>query len=151
LIESRPLHGTTRKNRGAGSHSWNTRLSSRKKMKMKSIPIKIARVTGMCALAFGLSIPMTNAQENRKSDGRKVAERKDVRQLPTPLKERLVEIAERPHTYLPITAFSEAADPSQLFQYYLLDTTGFQPNVFTSVIPGINDTAIATAANAANG
>ena len=28
---------------------------------------------------------------------------------------------------------------SQLFQYYLLDTTGFQPSVFTTIIPGVND------------
>ena len=38
-----------------------------------------------------------------------------------------------------------------MFQYYLLDTQNFQPNVFTSVIPGINDGVIRTAANAANG
>jgi len=74
-----------------------------------------------------------------------------IRRLPPLLKARLIELAARPHTFEPITAFSEAAEPSQLFQYYLLDTNKFQPNVFTSVIPGINDTAIPTAANAANG
>ncbi|MDQ3253139.1 MAG: hypothetical protein M3R15_04415, partial [Acidobacteriota bacterium] len=37
------------------------------------------------------------------------------------------------------------------FQFYLLDTLNFQPNVFTATIPGINDGAIPTAANAANG
>jgi hypothetical protein len=52
---------------------------------------------------------------------------------------------------LPITAFSEADDSSQLIQYYLLDATTFQPNVFTSVVPGINDGAIPTGANFANG
>ena len=35
--------------------------------------------------------------------------------------------------------------------YYLLDTNNFQPNVFTAKIPGINDAAIQTGANAANG
>jgi hypothetical protein len=50
-----------------------------------------------------------------------------------------------------MTAFAEADDPSQLFQYYLLDTTEFQPNVFTAAIPGINDDAIPTGANFANG
>src|SRR6059036_1227147 len=119
-------------------------------MKMKNSLTKFAFVAGVSALVLGLSIPTTKAQQNRKSDAQQVAERRDVRQLPTPVKSRLVEIAERPHTYLPITAFSEAASPSQLFQYYLLDTTGFQPNVFTSVIPGVNDTAIPTAANAAD-
>jgi hypothetical protein len=77
--------------------------------------------------------------------------RGDIKPLPRPLKNRLTRIAKRPHTHLPMTLFSEAAQPSLLFQYYLLDTTGFQPNVFTSVVPGINDTAIATGANAANG
>jgi hypothetical protein len=48
-------------------------------------------------------------------------------------------------------AFAEADKPSQLFQYYLLDTENFQPNVFTTVISGMNDGAIPTAANAANG
>lgn len=76
--------------------------------------------------------------------------RGDVRKLPAPLKNRLVSMAGRPHSYVPLTVFSEAAVPSQLFQYYLLDTTGFQPNVFTARIPGINDQALQTGANAAN-
>lgn len=92
-----------------------------------------------------------NPGADREPAAESVASRGDVKFLPGPLKARLLEIAARPHSYLPITAFSEAADPSRLFQYYLLDTTGFQPNVFTSVVPGINDTAIPTAANAANG
>src|SRR6267143_2086282 len=44
----------------------------------------------------------------------------------------------------PIQAFAEAASPSQLFQYYLLDSTGFQPSVLTTRIPGVNDTAMLT-------
>jgi hypothetical protein len=48
--------------------------------------------------------------------------------------------------------FGEAAEASRLFGYYLLDTTGFPPNVFTSIVPGINDNgAIPTGANFANG
>ncbi len=90
-----------------------------------------------------------NAQTLRQ-DMRQVARRGDVRRLPAPLRQRLVEMAGRPHSLLPLTVFSEAEQPSQLFQYYLLDTTGFQPNVFTAKIPGINDLAIQTGANAAN-
>ena len=67
------------------------------------------------------------------------ANRGDIRHLPKDLKSRLAELARRPHTFPPITAFSEAEKPSQLFQYYLLDTTGFEPNVFTAIVPGIND------------
>src|SRR6266851_212216 len=43
---------------------------------------------------------------------------------------------------LAVQVFAEA-DPvihkSRLFMYYLLDSTGFQPSVFTTRIPGIND------------
>jgi hypothetical protein len=79
-----------------------------------------------------------------------VLHRGDVVHLPAPLKSVLGQLARRPHTYNPMRIFAEADKPSQLFQYYLLDTKGFQPNVFTAVIPGINDGAIPTAANAAN-
>jgi hypothetical protein len=78
-------------------------------------------------------------------------QRGDVKFLPAPLQNRLIELAERPATFPPMIAFAEADDPSQLFQYYLLDTTEFQPNVFTAAIPGINDDAIPTGANFANG
>jgi len=74
-----------------------------------------------------------------------VTHRGDVIQLPNPLKHRLGEMAERPHTFLPIQAFAEADKPSQLFQYYLLDSKSFQPNVFSAVLPGQNDQAQLTA------
>jgi len=54
-------------------------------------------------------------------------------------------MAERPHTYLPLPVYAEADKPSQLFQYYLLDTKGFEPNPFTARFPGINDQAQLTA------
>jgi hypothetical protein len=74
-------------------------------------------------------------------DIRTVANRDDIQKLPAPLKERLAQLAGRPHSVLPVQAFAEADQPSQLFQYYLLDTTGFEPNVFTTSIPGVNDAA----------
>jgi len=74
-------------------------------------------------------------------DRETVANRDDIRNLPTPLKERIVQLADRPHSVLPLQVFAEADKPSQLFQYYLLDTTGFEPNVFTTLIPGVNDAA----------
>jgi hypothetical protein len=93
---------------------------------------------------------MYNLTQSQK-DKIEVAYRGDVRQLPSPLKSRLVELAGRPHSYLPLTAFSEAPVPSTLFMYYLLDTKSFQPNVFTAKINGVNETAVPTAANFANG
>ena len=74
-----------------------------------------------------------------------VQDRGDIASLPGPLKNRLVRMAGRPHSQLPTQAYAEADQPSQLFQYYLLDTTGFEPNPFTSLIPGVNDTAMLTA------
>src|SRR5262249_3265476 len=59
-----------------------------------------------------------------------------------PLQDRLVTLDCSPHSVTPVQVFAEA-DPitrkSQLFMYYLLDNTGFQPSVFTTRIPGIND------------
>src|SRR5882724_7460895 len=40
-----------------------------------------------------------------------VANRDDVRQLPAPLKQRLVQLAGRPHSVLPVQAFNEADKP----------------------------------------
>jgi len=88
---------------------------------------------------------------NADQDEQTVLNRGDVVNLPGPLKSRLGRMARRPHSYLPLPAFAEADKSSKLFQYYLLDSDGFQPNVFTAIIPGINDHAIPTAANAANG
>ena len=85
------------------------------------------------------------------ADEQRVLKRADVVNLPAPLKNVLGQMARRPHTYSPMRAFAEADKASQLFEYYLLDTRGFQPNIFTAIIPGINDGAIPTAANAANG
>src|SRR5437870_6313563 len=72
-------------------------------------------------------------------DMKTVANRGDIQNLPAALKDRLVQLAGRPHSVLPLQVFNEADQPSQLFQYYLLDTTGFEPNVFTTIIPGVND------------
>src|SRR5262249_54909080 len=78
----------------------------------------------------------------------KIDHRPDVAGLPDALKARLVELNDRPHTYAPLTVFSEAPSPSTLFQYYLLDTTGFQPNVFTTTIVGITAGTAPTATGA---
>ena len=89
--------------------------------------------------------PPCHPNPNAAQDRATVAGRGDVVKLPKPLKDRLVQLADRPHTYLPMQTFAEASKSSQLFQYYLLDTHGFEQNVFTSKIPGVNDTAMLTA------
>lgn len=82
-----------------------------------------------------------------------VLTRGDVKDLPDPLKNQLAILAGRPHSQLPTQAYAEAhtdnkPKPSQLFQYYLLDTKGFEPNPFTSLIKGVNDVAMLTATGA---
>ena len=93
---------------------------------------------------------------NAATDGDTVMNREDIKDLPDPLKDRLVALAKRPHSILPVQAYAEAGqendptipDPSQLFQYYLLDEKGFEPNVFISQIPGVNETAMLTVTGA---
>src|SRR5215467_37945 len=114
---------------------------------------------------FGLSIlapcashaeqppPPCHPNLSANADTAAVKNRGDIVDLPDPLKERLVRLAGRPHSQLPTQAYAEAHSdhppmkpkPSELFQYYLLDTTGFEPNPFTAIFPGINDTAMLTA------
>jgi len=80
-----------------------------------------------------------HANPTADADEAALRARGDIVNLPGPLKDRLAQLANRPHTYVPMQAFAEADGASQLFQYYLLDTTGFEPNVFTAIIPGVND------------
>ena len=68
-----------------------------------------------------------------------ITSRGDIVNLPRPLKNRLLELNARPRSYPPLQVFAEASKPSMLFGYYLLDTNQFEPNVFTTIIPGIND------------
>jgi len=83
--------------------------------------------------------PPCHPNPNATTDEAAVRTRGDIVNLPDPLKERLAQLANRPHTYLPLQVFNEADGNSQLFQYYLLATTGFEPNVFTTIFPGVND------------
>jgi len=113
---------------------------------------KRARLAGLCAVSAvtALAIFAINARAEQPpapchpnptadADETAVRSRGDVVNLPVPLQDRLAQLANRPHTYLPLQVFNEADGASQLFQYYLLDTTGFEPNVFTAIIPGVND------------
>ncbi len=103
------------------------------------------------ALLGGVSAVSATMPSGPPTDPDHIGSRNDIRKLPKPLRDRLVELATaRPHTYAPMRVFAEADKPSQLFEYYLLDSTDVPPNVFTAIIPGVNDHAIPTAANAAN-
>ena len=99
----------------------------------------------VAAAAVGLFMVVSGNASAAPDPGTVIANRGDVKHLPNDLKDRLAQLARRPHTFDPMTVFAEAATPSQLFQYYLLDTKHFQPNVFTTTIPGINDGTAPTA------
>jgi hypothetical protein len=92
--------------------------------------------------------PPCHANPNAPQEMAAVAARGDVASLPAPLQNQIVRIAGRPHSQLPTQAFNEADGASQLFQYYLLDTNGFEPNVFTTIFPGVNDHVQLTATGA---
>jgi hypothetical protein len=110
-----------------------------------ALAVAAAAVSGVdCAKAEQPPSPC-HPNPNAATDRAEVARRGDIVKLPQPLKDRLVKLADRPHTYLPMQAFAEADKPSQLFQYYLLDTTGFEPNVFTTRFKGVNDQVQLTA------
>jgi hypothetical protein len=111
-----------------------------------------ARPVGLCSVlaVSGLTVFVNTARAEQPpapchpnptadADEAAVRSRGDVVNLPGPLQDRLAQLGNRPHTYLPLQAFNEADGADQLFQYYLLDTTGFEPNVFTTLIPGVND------------
>lgn len=85
------------------------------------------------------------AQPEKILEALEFQERPDIEDLPRALRRRLTTLARRPNTYTPMRVFAEAQKPSRLFQYYLLDTRGFQRNVFTTQIVGINDGAVPTA------
>jgi hypothetical protein len=89
--------------------------------------------------------PPCHPNPQAAADRNTVLQRGDIKPLPDILKNRLGNMAERPHTYLPLQTFAEADKPDLFFQYYLLDTNGFEPNPFTARIPGVNDKAMLTA------
>jgi hypothetical protein len=107
-------------------------------------------IAGIGVFAPGLAYaeqppPPCHPNPNAAADRATVHNRGDIKFLPDRLQDRLERMADRPHTYLPLQAFAEADKPSQLFQYYLLSTEGFEPNPFTARFPGINDKAMLTA------
>ena len=90
--------------------------------------------------------PPCHPNPDAEDDQELIHNRDDIRHLPDPLQDVIENLAARPHSVLPVQAYAEADKPSQLFQYYLLNAQGFEPNVFTTVIPNANDTAQLTAA-----
>src|ERR1700739_819900 len=104
-----------------------------------ALTLTIAAVLGNSSARAEQPPPPCHPTPPAASDEAAVRSRGDIVNLPGELQDRLAQLANRPHTYLPLQVFNEADQASQLFQYYLLDTNGFEPNVFTAIIPGVND------------
>ena len=115
-----------------------------------ALTLTIAALLGSSSTRAEQPPPPCHPNPTAAADEAAVRGRGDIAKLPGELQDRLAQLANRPHTYLPLQVFNEADAASQLFQYYLLDTSGFEPNVFTAIIPGVNDGNVQLTATGGN-
>ena len=109
---------------------------------MPKTTTKIVGVTAAAVLGVTMIANVaTSAASPRQTSGpdSTFEQRGDVRHLPEALQDRLELLATPALNLRADDSVLRGADASKLFQYYLLDTKHFQPNVFTTTIPGIND------------
>src|SRR5258707_4815476 len=129
-----------------GSEAMNQRTSSKREKKNATTTMRTKEAALVATLGLAVLAPYAGHAEqppppchpnlHANEDMAEVSTRGDIVNLPDPLKQQLVRLADRPHSQLPTQAYAEAhfntapfkPKPSQLFQYYLLDTTGFEPN-----------------------
>jgi len=102
---------------------------------------RIAAITATAGLLAALGASTTARADEQASPSATAETRAVLR----PLNQRIRELATRPHSFRPLTIFSEAPTPSLLFAYFLLDSNQFEPNVFTTIIPSINSGVVPTA------
>ncbi len=131
-----PLESNQRRTRLARTHLPHAPLAA---------ALAVALFAATAAVHAEQPAPPCHPNPRAAHDVATVRTRGDVRQLPDRLQDALERLADRPHSYLPLQVYAEADKPSQLFQYYLLTTHGFEANPFTARFPGINDTAQLTA------
>jgi hypothetical protein len=115
-----------------------------------ALTLTIAALLGSSSTRAEQPPPPCHPNPTAAADEAAVRGRGDIAKLPGELQDRLAQLANRPHTYLPLQVFNEADAASQLFQYYLLDTSGFESNVFTAIIPGVNDGNVQLTATGGN-
>src|ERR1700730_11768705 len=115
-----------------------------------ALTLTIAAVLGNSSARAEQPQPPCHPNPTAATDEAAVRGRGDVVNRAVLLQDRLAQLANRPHTYLPLQGFNEADGARQLFQYYLLDTNGFEPNVFTAIIPGVNDGNVQLTATGGN-
>ena len=121
-------------------HLSTNRRKSWKAAKLAAHFLALALATSFATRSYAEQPPAPcHPNPQAAQDAATVRNRGDVTNLPDRLQDRLERFANRPHSQLPLQVYAEANGASQLFQYYLLDTNGFEPNVFTKRFPGIND------------
>lgn len=118
----------------------NNQIKSWKAAKLATHLLVLALASSFVTRSYAEQPPAPcHPNPQAAQDEATVRGRGDVTNLPAPLQDRLGQLANRPHSQLPLQVYAEADGASQLFQYYLLDTSGFEPNVFTKIFPGVNE------------
>src|SRR6266478_9328945 len=129
----------------------STNRNRNRKGPILAVPLLMAVLAAYpTAKSYAEQPPPFHPNPTAAADEAALRARGDINSLPGPLQDRLAQLANRPHTIVPLQVFNEADGASQLFQYYLLDTTGFEPNVFTAIIPGVNDGNVQLTATGGN-
>lgn len=107
----------------------------------------IAFIALLLAFSWLLTTNESLAQSGKtipkgKKDVKTVAKREDIKSLPQPLKDALLFLAGAPNTFVPSSVYNEffmTKKNALLFQYYLINAKGFEPNAFTTRVPGFTD------------
>jgi len=68
-------------------------------------------LAALTAIGIGAQTTGSNGAD-RDPNFHSLRERGDIKILPAPLQDRLAALALRPHSYLPLTVFGEAVEPS---------------------------------------
>jgi hypothetical protein len=90
-------------------------------------------LAALAATGIGAAQTVGPNGADREPNFRSLRDRADIKFLPLPLQEQLLELARRPHPYLPLTVFGEADEPSQRAWVLSGFLTLVQPAVRASV------------------
>jgi hypothetical protein len=105
----------------------STKRFRKRQRPLLAMPLLVAALAGAPTARSYAEQPPSPCHPNptAAADEAALRARGDIASLPGPLQDRLAQLANRPHTIVPLQVFNEADGASQLFQYYLLDTSGF--------------------------
>ena len=87
-------------------------------------------------LTIGIVASTARSANGPPTDRENIQGRQDIAHVPKPLKERLVTMAKRPHTYPAMRVFAEADSRASYSSTICSIRSRSQPNVFTADHPG---------------